>query len=244
MDINGSLWRDSQGSKNSDNDVVPPVGDPAHLQAAPPGLSRRLSQIPLLDHNEPNLTRGLGYVSVASEARQGVTPLNPLDNLHVFGVLAAVLVGGDPLVGDVERAGLHYAEDFGVDLFELGRVTRGLDGVGAVEGVVGEGHIEEIAADNLAKGIKASFFVVEAGAVHLVVVDCDAHNVRAGVGRNSPHWAAHAAAHVHDSVSGPCLNEIDRHLLVDARGLAVGLAGDRGGEVEGLAPPPLVDVGH
>lgn len=30
---------------------------------------------------------------------------------------------------------------------------------------------------------------------------------------------------------------------MEAGGVAVGLAGDRGGEVEGLAPAPLVDVG-
>ena len=153
MDIDGSLGRDSQGGEDSDDDVVPPVGDPAHLQAAPPGLRRRLSQIPLLNHNEPNLARRFGYVIVASEARQGVTPLNALDNLHVFGVVGAVLLGGDPLVRDVERTGLQNAEDFGVHLFELGRVTRGLDGVCAVEGVVGEGHTEEIAADDLTEGV-------------------------------------------------------------------------------------------
>ncbi|WVZ19595.1 hypothetical protein V8G54_006917 [Vigna mungo] len=162
----------------------------------------------------------------------------------MFWVIGAVLVCGDPLIRYVERTRFQHTEDFSVDLFELGSMTRGFDGICAVEGVVGEGHVEEITADDLAEGVQTGFLVVEAGAIHLIVVDCDSHNVSAGVGCDGAHWPAHAAAHVQDSVSWAGLDEIHCHLLVEARGFMVGLAGDRGGEMEGLTPSPLIDVGH
>ena len=91
MNIDGPLGRDSQSGENSDHNMVPPVGDPTHLQSAPPWLSRRLSQIPLLHNSKPYLTRRLGYVGVVSKARQRVPPLNPLNDLHVFRVIASHL---------------------------------------------------------------------------------------------------------------------------------------------------------
>lgn len=127
MHIHGTLGRYSQGGENSDHNVVPPVGDPTHLQPAPPWLSRWLRQIPLLNNLEPNLTRRLGYVGVTPQPRQRITPLNPLNDIHVFRVIALVLVRRDPFVRHVESPRFQNTENLGVNLLQLRRVTRGLD---------------------------------------------------------------------------------------------------------------------
>ena len=169
MYIDGSLGRDPQRGEHRDHNVVPPVRDPTHLQPAPPRLSRRLSKVPLLHHLEPDPTRRRSNIGVTPEPRQCVPPLNALNDFDVFGVVAYVLVGGDPLVGHVEGTGLQDAEDFGVDLLELGRVTRGLDGVRAVEAVVGKWHVEEVAAHHLAQRVQPGLLVVEPGPLHLIL---------------------------------------------------------------------------
>lgn len=243
VDVHRPLGRDPERRRDLDQHVVPPVGDPAHLQPRPPGAGGRRRQVPLLQHLEPHPPRGGGDVGVAAEPREGVAALDPLDDVDVVGVVAAVLVSGDPLVGDVEGAGLEDAEDLGVDLVEARGVAGGLDGVGAVEGGVGEGHLEEVAADDLAEAVEAGLLVVGAGAGHLVLVDGDADDAGAGVGGDGAHGPADAASDVEDAVVRGDADEVDGHLLVEAGGVGVGPAGEGGGEVEGLAPAPLVDVG-
>lgn len=241
--VHHALGGDSHPREDGDEDVVPPVGDPPHLQPRPPRLRRRLRQVLLLHHLEPDLLRDGGDVGVAPQPGEGVAALDPLYHLHVLGVVAAVELRRHPLVGDVVGTRLDYAVDLGVDLLELRRVAGGLDGVGAVEAGVGERHLEEVAADDLAEVVEAGLLVVGAGALHLVLVDGDPDHVGAGVGGDGAHRAADAAAGVEDAGARADLEEIDGHLLMEARGVTVGLPRDGGGEVEGLAPPPLVDVG-
>lgn len=76
------------------------------------------------------------------------------------------------------------------------------------------------------------------------MVDGDADDVGSRPSSNSPHGAANAAAYIENAVTTADFEEVDGHLLVDAGGVLVGLSGDGGGEVEALAPTPLVDIGH
>ena len=65
------------------------------------------------------------------------------------------------------------------------------------------------------------------GSIHLVIVDRDAHDLCARMDRDGSHGPTDSAPNVEDSISGLHVNQIDGHFYVDARGLAVGLSGDR-----------------
>ncbi|RCV46651.1 hypothetical protein SETIT_9G548600v2 [Setaria italica] len=238
-----ALGGDPEQGEHADDEGVAPVGDAAHLEARPPRQRGGQRQVLLLEHLEADLLGDGRDLVLAAQARERVAALDAVDALDVVRVLGAVQRGGDPLVGDVEAAGLEDAEDLAVDVLQLGRMAGGLDGVGAVEGRVGEGHGEEVAADDLAAGVEAGLAVVRAGAVDLVLVDGDADDVGAGVGGDGAHGPADAAADVEDAVARLGAEEVGDALLVDAGGVAVGAAREGWGEVEGLAPPPLVDVG-
>ncbi|CAL4920642.1 unnamed protein product [Urochloa decumbens] len=238
-----TLGGDPEQGEHADDEGVAPVCDAPHLEAGPPGQRRGQRQVLLLDNLESDLLGDGGDLVLAAQARERVAALDAVDALDVVGVLGAVQRGGDPLVGDVEAPRLEDAEDLTVDVLQLGRVAGGLDGVGAVEGGVGEGHAEEVAADDLAAGVESGLAVVGAGAVDLILVDGDADDVGSRVGGDGAHGPADAAADVEEAVTGLGAEEVGDALLVDARGVAVGAARERGGEVEGLAPAPLVDVG-
>ena len=238
-----ALGCNPEHGEHADDEGVAPVCDAPHLEASPPWESGREGEVELLEHLESDLLGDGRDLVLAAETRERVAALDAVDGLDVLRVVGAVEGGGDPLVGDVEAARLEHAEDLAVDVLQPGRVAGGLDGVGAVEGGVGERHGEEVTADDLAAGVEAGLAVVRAGAVHLVLVDGDADDVGAGVGGDGAHGPADAAADVEEAVSRLGLEEVGDALLVDARGLAVGAAGEGRGEVERLTPTPLVDVG-
>lgn len=226
VNVDGPFGCDSQGGEHSDQNVVAPVGDSAHLQPGPPRQRRRLGQISLLNHLKAHLPRRLGYVGVVPQAGQGVAPLDPLNDLHVFVVFGPVLVRRNPLVRHVQRSGLQNPKDLSVDFLKLRRVAGGLNGVRAVEAAVGEGHLEEVAAHDLAERVEAGLLVVLAGAFHLVLIDRNAHDVGARVGGDGPHGPTHAASDVQNSIPRFGTYKIDGHLLVEARGVAVGFSPD------------------
>ncbi|KAF8780092.1 hypothetical protein HU200_001749 [Digitaria exilis] len=241
--LGDSLGCDPEHGEHADDERVAPVGDAPHLEARPPGERGGKREVLLLDHLEADLLGNGCDLVLAAQPRERVAALDAVDALDVLGVLGAVQRGGDPLVGDVEAPRLEDAEDLAVDVLQLGRVAGGLDGVGAVEGGVREGHGEEVAADDLAAGVEAGLAVVRAGAVDLVVVDGDADDVGARVRGDGAHGATDSAPDVEEAVARLGAEEVGDALLVDARGVAVGASRERRGEVEGLAPPPLVDVG-
>nr|GMD85588.1 hypothetical protein SETIT_9G548600v2 [Ipomoea batatas] len=152
---------------------------------------------------------------MVAPAGQGVAPLNPVDNLDVFRVFGA-----------------------------LGGMAGGFNRVRPVEAVVREGHLEEITAHHFALGLQPGFLVVKSRPIYLILVDGDADHVGPGMGRNCAHRAAHAAARVQNAGSGLHTQQIHRHLLVDSSGIAVGFPRNGRGKVEGLAPPPLINIGH
>jgi hypothetical protein len=243
--LGDALGRDPEHGEHADDEGVAPVGDAAHLEARPPGQRGGQRQVLLLEHLESDLLGDGRDLVLAAEPRERVAALDAVDALDVVRVLGAVQRGGDPLVGDVESPRFEHAVDLAVHVLQPGRVAGGLDGVGAVEGGVRERHGEEVAADDLAaRGVEAGLAVVRAGAVHLVLVDGDADDVGSRVRGDGAHGPADAAADVQEAVARPGAEEVGDALLVDARGVAVGAAGEGRGEVEGLAPPPLVDVGH
>ena len=123
-------------------------------------------------------------------------------------------------------------------------MARCLDGVSSIEGGVGEGHLEEVPADDLAEGVEPRFAVVGPGPAHLVLVDRNAHDIGSGVRGNGAHRAADAASDVQDLLPGAGADQICRALFVDPGGLLVGSARKSRGEMEGLAPAPLVNVGN
>ena len=62
----------------------------------------------------------------------------------VFVVVGIVRLGHAPLVEGEDTARLEYAVDLGEALGYVTGVTRRLDGVGAIEAVVGKRHAAEI----------------------------------------------------------------------------------------------------
>ena len=78
----------------------------------------------------------------------------------------------------------------------------------------------------------------------LVVVDGDARHVRAGHGRDGAHGPAHAASDVQARPAGAQAQDGGEAGLVRGLGGGPVLAGQARREVEALAPPPLVQVGH
>lgn len=91
---------------------------------------------------------------------------------------------------------------------------------------------------------QAHILVVVCRALDLVLVDGDAGDVSARGGGNGAHGAAHAAADIQAVLSGGEANEGADAGLVRRLGRRPGVAGEQGGEVEALAPAPLVDVSH
>jgi len=179
MNVEGTFGGNSYGGENRNEKVVPPVGDPTHLQAGPPRVRGWKSEIAFLHHLKPHPTRALRDVSVAPQTRESVPSLDPLNGLHVLRLRRSEFVSGHPLVRHVQRPRLQNAKHLRVHLVQLRRVAGRFDGVGAVEAVVREGHVEEVAAHHLAEGLQPRFLVVEPRPLDLVLVDGDAHHVGA-----------------------------------------------------------------
>lgn len=57
VDLDDAFGRDSEEGKHRDEDVVPPVGDPPHLEPRPPRARRGPRQIPFVEHLEAHLPR-------------------------------------------------------------------------------------------------------------------------------------------------------------------------------------------
>ena len=105
-------------------------------------------------------------------------------------------------------------------------MAGGLDRVRVVEAVVREWHLEEVPAHDLTERVELGFLVLNTGSIHLVIVDRDAHDLRARMGRDGSHGPTDSAPNVEDSISELHIDQIDGHFFVDACGLAVGLSGD------------------
>ena len=58
-------------------------------------------------------------------------------------------------------------------------MAGGLDRVRVVEAVVREWHLEEVPAHDLTERVELGFLVLNTGSIHLVIVDRDAHDLRA-----------------------------------------------------------------
>ncbi|PKI45612.1 hypothetical protein CRG98_033928 [Punica granatum] len=99
-----------------------------------------LGQVPLLDHLKARFLCGCRDVGLPKESREGVSPLDALNDLNMGRVLEPVLVSGDPLVRNVEALGLQDPEDLGVDVLQQWDMARTLDRVGSVEALGRERH--------------------------------------------------------------------------------------------------------
>ena len=106
-------------------------------------------------------------------------------------------------------------------------MASGLDRVRVVEAVFQEWHLEEVLSHDLTERVELGFLVLNTGSIHLVIVDCDAHDLRARMGCDGSHGPTDSAPNVEDSISELHVDQIDGHFFVDARGLAVGLSDDR-----------------
>eukprot|EP00968_Pinguiococcus_pyrenoidosus_P013369 scaffold1220_cov259-Pinguiococcus_pyrenoidosus.AAC.41 len=154
-----------------------------------------------------------------------------------------VVVRHAPLVAREDGARLQHPLDLRVDLDTVRRVAGRLDGVGRVEGAVLERHLHEVALHALALPFEALRAVQLIAAVHLVLVQRDARDVGLGEARDVPHRAADAAAHVQHFGAGVRAQAAGEVVLVALDRAREGLALEAVGEVEALAPSPLVEQG-
>ena len=102
-------------------------------------------------------------------------------------------------------------------------MASGLDRVRVVEAVFQEWHLEEVLSHDLTERVELGFLVLNTGSIHLVIIDCDAHDLRARMGRDGSHGPTDSAPNVKELH----VDQINGHFFVDACGLAVGLSGDR-----------------
>lgn len=167
-----------------------------------------------------------------------------MDDLDVFCILGAILGGSDPFVGDIELARLEHSIDFGVDIAELRGMACSFDRVSTIEGVVREGHVQEIAADNFAQSIQAGLLVVAASSSDLVVVDGDSDHVCSRVSSDGTHGASDTTSCIQNLIARMNLEQIAHPFLVHPRLFAMRLARDGRREMEALPPSPLVDIRH
>mmetsp|Transcript_24847 Transcript_24847/g.41538 ORF Transcript_24847/g.41538 Transcript_24847/m.41538 type:complete len:328 (-) Transcript_24847:9-992(-) len=166
-----------------------------------------------------------------------------IHHANVYSVIGVVDGGGQPLVAAEVCSGLHHLVDLLVELDDIGGMASGLNAVAAVKRVLGEGHLEEGALHHVAQVGQPRLRVLYLAAVHLVVVDGDAHDVSAGASRDRAHGSADATARIQNLHARLKLDLFANLQLVADDGLVEGLALAARGEVEGLAPSVLVEVG-
>ena len=81
-------------------------------------------------------------------------------------------------------------------------MVGGLDRVRVVEAVVREWHHKEVPAHDLIERVDLGFLVVNTSSIHLVIVDSDAHDLRARMGHDGLHGPTDFAPNVKDSIFG------------------------------------------
>jgi len=185
---------------------------------------------------------GGGDVLVQGNVGEAVADLDSPLELLVLGVVGVVLGGHDPLVAAKQGSGLEDLEDLleGLDLVR--GVAGGLDGVGGVVAVLGEGDVHEVALGVVAELGEAGGVDLLGAALDLVVVVVEAGDLGAGELGDVPKGATNTAADIEDP-----------HALLEAQlegeevlgaddGLLEGLALVPLGKVEALAPSVLVKV--
>mmetsp|Transcript_15380 Transcript_15380/g.33928 ORF Transcript_15380/g.33928 Transcript_15380/m.33928 type:complete len:246 (+) Transcript_15380:1379-2116(+) len=121
-------------------------------------------------------------------------------------------------------------------------MAGGLDGVDAVEGVVSEGlELHEVGLHGQGGSSKARSLVHRVAAHHLVLVECDASDVRIGELGDVAHGTADAAAAVEHLGALGYSESACKVVLVARDGSLERLARQLVCEVEALAPAPLVE---
>lgn len=122
-------------------------------------------------------------------------------------------------------------------------MAGGFDGVGTVKGSIRERHVQEITTYSFALIFKTLSGVMDVGTGDLVLVNGYAGDVAAGNGRHRSHRATDTATDVKCAFAGLQSDEGGDAGFVG--GLACGpvLFWEEGGEVEGGAPSPFIEIG-
>mmetsp|Transcript_15439 Transcript_15439/g.24374 ORF Transcript_15439/g.24374 Transcript_15439/m.24374 type:complete len:478 (-) Transcript_15439:198-1631(-) len=203
--------------------VVLVKGHVARLQQLKAHLLKRLVHLPGGDH-----------------VRQPVPFLNGLLDLAVLLVLGIVLVCEAPLVAGEHAPGLQHPHDLPIHLQPVGGVARGLDGVRAVEALVREGHLHEVALHRPHPLLQPLRPVEGVAALHLVLVEGDPGDVRSSELGDVAVGAPDAATAVQQLIPGLGAQAAGEVVLVPADGLSEGLERPAVGKVETRAPAPLI----
>mmetsp|Transcript_13997 Transcript_13997/g.32055 ORF Transcript_13997/g.32055 Transcript_13997/m.32055 type:complete len:390 (+) Transcript_13997:168-1337(+) len=243
-----ALGRDAEELQNANDDVVAVVLSLSNLDAVVPVAVRRVARVRLQrqvrcsQHLEANLLRSLLNLRVRAHVRQSIAVIDALDDLDMTLVVLVEHRRRHPLVRREVASRLEHAVSLLVHILDGWRVARSLDGVAAVEAVVLERHLEEVALDHLALLVESRALVVAAAALHLVVVDGDARDVSPAMSGNDAHRATDAAPNVerlHALLEPSAVGDV---VLVHLLRRLVRLALHRRAEMEALSPSPLVDV--
>lgn len=173
-----------------------------------------------------------------------ITLLDAETNLTVSEVVVVVVLGHEPLVDTESTTGLEHTVNLAVDALEGGGVDGSLNGVDGVEAVVLEGHLHEVALDEVELLGQTLLGSVGGGAVDLVVVVVEASDVGARELGNLTRRATDTAANVQDPHALLDVHRVGEVVLVAGNGLVEGLAVGEATEVEGLAPAVLVQIGR
>mmetsp|Transcript_22902 Transcript_22902/g.44526 ORF Transcript_22902/g.44526 Transcript_22902/m.44526 type:complete len:303 (-) Transcript_22902:55-963(-) len=178
-----------------------------------------------------------------AQVRQAIALLNLLLVHPVNLVVLVVLVRQAPLVAGEHAAGLQHLEDLAVHAAPLGSMASSLDGVDPVEALLGKlgGKLHEVSLHRAACLVEPLRLAQRVGAVDLVLVDRDPGDVPLGVPGDVAVGAADAATDVENLGARGESQEACQVVLVAADALHEALAEHAVREVEGRAPPDLVE---
>mmetsp|Transcript_12347 Transcript_12347/g.30255 ORF Transcript_12347/g.30255 Transcript_12347/m.30255 type:complete len:351 (-) Transcript_12347:295-1347(-) len=240
-----ALGGQAQEVKEGNDGVVQVVHPGQGAQAVVPGASHHGGDGNVLAPHQLKAHRLARILSLLPGAhlRQTVAIVDLIHDAHVLGVLGVKLGGGHPLVGQEHGARLQHTEHLTIHHLQLGSVAGGLNGICTIEAVGLEGHVGEVSTHDSGQRSNALLGVVVSSTLHLVLVDGDPNNVRTRHGSNGAHRPTHTTADIQNLVPGlGTENRGNTGLMCSLRLLPV-LARQLGGEVERLAPTPLVNVG-
>jgi hypothetical protein len=256
----GALWRDTQllednahGAGDSAADgcgLETRNGAVVALEGVVPGDVLRgtrleaLTDIEVILNNEAGVLHCLDDLLGSFKSGQAVSELNTVANAAVLLVGVVVLVGDDPFVADKACTWFEDAEDFRVALDLVGRVTRGLNGVGAVVGAGIEASAAEVGLGIADEVVEAVARVIAASTTNLVLVVVDTENLAPSEAGNVAGRATNTAAKVKDLHAGLEATVEGKEVLVAGEGFVEALTDVAGSKVERLTPSVLVEVRH
>lgn len=203
-----------------------------------------VSKILVVEELETDVLHGSEALADGHHVGDTVADLDGKTNVTVLDVVVVVVVGHEPFIDTKDTTGLEDTVDLAIDTLELGSVDGGLNGVDGIEGVIGEGHLHEVALDELELAREAVTNSVVGGTVDLVVVVVEAGDVGIGELGDFARRATDTATNIenlHALLDADLGSEV---VLVTGNSLVEGLAGGETAEVEALAPAILVDIGR